>query len=87
MQAEWFRIYFIEMSLSEESDSNDDQPLAAFRKVDRSENDAPSPSSSASSLYELPLARVKTIMQSGGEQVPVSSEGLFAMTKAAVSFE
>ncbi|KHN74933.1 Zinc finger protein sdc-1 [Toxocara canis] len=37
-------------------------------------------------LYELPLTRVKTIMLSSSEQVPISNEGLFAMTKAAELF-
>ncbi|VDO29034.1 unnamed protein product [Onchocerca flexuosa] len=77
------------MGLNEDSDSSDDdQFLVAFRKCDHSENEAP-PSSSSSMLnaqHELPLARVRTIMQSGGEQVPISSEGLFAMTKAAELF-
>lgn len=76
------------MTPSEDSDTHDDdQMLVAFRKSDHSENDAPSSSSSAmlNAQHELPLARVRTIMQSGGEQVPISSEGLFAMTKAAVS--
>uniref|UniRef100_A0A915PIE0 Transcription factor CBF/NF-Y/archaeal histone domain-containing protein n=1 Tax=Setaria digitata TaxID=48799 RepID=A0A915PIE0_9BILA len=77
------------MALQEDSDSNDDdQLLAAFRKFDHSENEAPTSSSSGTlnAQHELPLARVKTIMQSGGEQVPISSEGLFAMTKAAELF-
>ncbi|CAG9533419.1 unnamed protein product [Cercopithifilaria johnstoni] len=77
------------MALNEDSDTHDDdQILVAFRKSNHSENEAPS-SSSLSMLnaqHELPLARVRTIMQSGGEQVPTSSEGLFAMTKAAELF-
>lgn len=76
------------MALNDDSDSNDDdQVLVAFRKSDHSENEAPSSSSLSvlNAQHELPLARVRTIMQSGGEQVPISSEGLFAMTKAAVS--
>ncbi|VDN20263.1 unnamed protein product [Gongylonema pulchrum] len=72
------------MASSTDSDSNDDQPLATFRKTDNAENETPSASTSA--LHDLPLARVKTIMQSGGEQVPISSEGLYAMTKAAELF-
>lgn len=76
------------MTPNEDSDTqDDDQILTVFRKSDHSENEAPS-SSSLSMLnaqHELPLARVRTIMQSGGEQVPISNEGLFAMTKAAVS--
>uniref|UniRef100_A0A0R3RFD7 CBFD_NFYB_HMF domain-containing protein n=1 Tax=Elaeophora elaphi TaxID=1147741 RepID=A0A0R3RFD7_9BILA len=77
------------MAPSEDSDSHDDdQVLIASRKSDHSENDAPSSSSLSmlSAQHELPLARVRTIMQSGGEQVPISSEGLFAMTKAAELF-
>ncbi|VDK69422.1 unnamed protein product [Litomosoides sigmodontis] len=77
------------MALNEDSDTQDDDQMSAvFRKSDHSENEAPS-SSSLSMLnaqHELPLARVRTIMQSGGEQVPISSEGLFAMTKAAELF-
>lgn len=78
----------MKMAVSDESDSlDDDQVLVAFRKSDHSENEAPSSSSPLllNAQHELPLARVRTIMQSGGEQVPTSNEGLFAMTKAAVS--
>ncbi|KAK6114137.1 histone-fold protein CHRAC subunit, putative [Brugia malayi] len=67
---------------------DDDQMLVTFRRSDHSENEAPSSSSFSvlNAQHELPLARVRTIMQSGGEQVPISSEGLFAMTKAAELF-
>ncbi|MCP9263347.1 hypothetical protein DINM_006675 [Dirofilaria immitis] len=76
------------MAVNEDGDSHDDdQLLVSFRKCSHSENEAPSSSSLSvlNAQHELPLARVRTIMQSGGEQVPISSEGLFAMTKAAVS--
>lgn len=71
------------MALLGDDDSSDNQPLVTFRRTDHSETE---PSSVTNLLHELPLARVKLIMQSGGEQVPVSSEGLFAMTKAAELF-
>lgn len=40
---------------------------------------------SFSNLYELPLNRIKRIMQNNSEEVHISNEGLFAMSKAAVS--
>ncbi|VDN01692.1 unnamed protein product [Thelazia callipaeda] len=63
------------------------QPLATLKRLDYSEKEVLSPCSSVSNaLHGLPLARVKAIMQSGGEEIPISSEGLFTMAKAAEFF-
>ncbi|VDK27873.1 unnamed protein product [Anisakis simplex] len=67
-----------------EEESNDDRTNTA--ESNDNENDAVNSGSKQQQINELPLSRIKAIMFSSNEQVPVSSEGLFAMTKACELF-
>lgn len=53
-------------------------------KPGKRRSDGVEESLTSAGVAELPLARVKTIMQKGGDDLPISQEGLFAMAKAAV---
>ncbi|VDD85978.1 unnamed protein product [Enterobius vermicularis] len=56
-------------------------------KPGKRRSDGVEESLTSAGVAELPLARVKTIMQKGGDDLPISQEGLFAMAKAAVCIE